>query len=783
MSAVQIVNGEGSLDRSGLTSLLESCGVEGAGLEYSLIAIMGPQSSGKSTLLNHVFGTSFREMDARSGRSQTTQGIWLAASPKLSDDKTLVLDLEGTDGRERGEDDTNFERQSALFALAVSDVLLINLWHHDVGREHGSGKPLLKTILQENLKLFDSGKKKTLVFVIRDRSLKTPLEALAKTLREDLEKIWNGLSKPENEGRDDGKAWELDGHFDLIFTSLPNYEEKEEEFEAEATLLRSKFKKSNEENYLPSEKSVPGSALSMSMDQIWSTIKENKNLDLPAHRVMVATVRCDQSILELSHDFSENAEVKALEDEASASLLGDYGSRCKGVVETYLSRFDDLVEFFEDSVIASKRLELTEKLGQIMSGATSAQNDFCRMDALSFYGKEVGALDKDKFAERAAKVKSESLEMFDTSVMNVSITDETPKEVEDLRVRLEGEILAIYNARIKDLKSLIMESMKKVLSKALYMPFTNTFEDLPEDTWGTLRSVKTKVMKEQCQSIEEELGGLGLDADNLEGCREELTSFGKERYTSLIEESVKSAPKILKDKFVKSFCYDGKGTPRVWGPKVDVGAINLDAKKEAAKALCLLTVSQIEKEQKELTKVEEALDTLTSSEGSDLSPVFASDSWPGVEKECVLLDPMECRSVWRQMESEVSYTISQAVTAHEAAKQASNRGPPLWTIIAMVLLGWNEIMSVLYNPLLLIFLVLLFVFGRAVWLRIDIGSELEKGFIPALVSISLKITPILIEVCQQFAWQVKEAIEKNAEAGKPKEKVATNATPTSKKDD
>mmetsp|Transcript_3606 Transcript_3606/g.10191 ORF Transcript_3606/g.10191 Transcript_3606/m.10191 type:complete len:90 (+) Transcript_3606:89-358(+) len=73
MSAVQIVNGEGSLDRSGLTSLLESCGVEGAGLEYSLIAIMGPQSSGKSTLLNHVFGTSFREMDARSGRSQTTQ--------------------------------------------------------------------------------------------------------------------------------------------------------------------------------------------------------------------------------------------------------------------------------------------------------------------------------------------------------------------------------------------------------------------------------------------------------------------------------------------------------------------------------------------------------------------------------------------------------------------------------------------------------------------------------------------------------------------------------------
>ena len=61
---------------------------------------------------------------------------------------TLVMDLEGSDGRERGEDDTSFERQSALFALAVADVLLINMWAKDVGRETGAGKPLLKTIFQ-----------------------------------------------------------------------------------------------------------------------------------------------------------------------------------------------------------------------------------------------------------------------------------------------------------------------------------------------------------------------------------------------------------------------------------------------------------------------------------------------------------------------------------------------------------------------------------------------------------------------------------------------------------
>ncbi|KAK8942660.1 hypothetical protein KSP39_PZI009017 [Platanthera zijinensis] len=46
------------------------------------------------------------------------------------------------------EDDTVFEKQSALFALAVSDIVLINMWCHDIGREHGANKPLLKTIFQ-----------------------------------------------------------------------------------------------------------------------------------------------------------------------------------------------------------------------------------------------------------------------------------------------------------------------------------------------------------------------------------------------------------------------------------------------------------------------------------------------------------------------------------------------------------------------------------------------------------------------------------------------------------
>ncbi|XP_070050191.1 protein ROOT HAIR DEFECTIVE 3-like isoform X2 [Nicotiana tomentosiformis] len=81
----------------------------------------------KSTLLNHLFYTNFREMDAFRGRSQTTKGIWIAKAVGI-EPLTIVMDLEGTDGRERGEDDTTFKKQSALFALAVADVVLINIF-------------------------------------------------------------------------------------------------------------------------------------------------------------------------------------------------------------------------------------------------------------------------------------------------------------------------------------------------------------------------------------------------------------------------------------------------------------------------------------------------------------------------------------------------------------------------------------------------------------------------------------------------------------------------------
>lgn len=147
-----------------------------------------------------LFGTRFDVMDAQRGRSQTTLGVWLGhtgtpamrVAPNASGTTQrhmLVFDVEGTDSKERGEEHGAFERKTSLLSLALSEVLLINMWTNDVGRFEGANYGLLKIVFEMNLRLFQGGgaSKTLLLFVFRDHvPEQTSVEKLAETIRSDM---------------------------------------------------------------------------------------------------------------------------------------------------------------------------------------------------------------------------------------------------------------------------------------------------------------------------------------------------------------------------------------------------------------------------------------------------------------------------------------------------------------------------------------------------------------------------------------------------------------------
>jgi len=68
--------------------------------KYYGLGIIGSQSSGKSTLLNSLFDTTFQMMNQEENFQQTTVGIWMAI---LQNQNVLVFDVEGSDSGERAD--------------------------------------------------------------------------------------------------------------------------------------------------------------------------------------------------------------------------------------------------------------------------------------------------------------------------------------------------------------------------------------------------------------------------------------------------------------------------------------------------------------------------------------------------------------------------------------------------------------------------------------------------------------------------------------------------------
>lgn len=51
---LQVVNGEGEFNEKGVNDFVERHSIRDIGVGYQVVAITGPQSSGKSTLMNAV---------------------------------------------------------------------------------------------------------------------------------------------------------------------------------------------------------------------------------------------------------------------------------------------------------------------------------------------------------------------------------------------------------------------------------------------------------------------------------------------------------------------------------------------------------------------------------------------------------------------------------------------------------------------------------------------------------------------------------------------------------
>ncbi|KAE9594819.1 hypothetical protein Lal_00013300 [Lupinus albus] len=756
--ATQLIDGDGEFNANGLDHFIRTVNLSSCALSYAVVSIMGPQSSGKSTLMNHLFHTNFREMDAFRGRSQTTKGIWMANCVGI-EPATIAMDLEGTDGRERGEDDTAFEKQSALFALAVSDIVLINMWCHDIGREQAANKPLLKTVFQAMTRLF-SPRKTTLLFVIRDRT-KTPLEHLEPILQEDIQKIWDAVPKPQAH-----KHTPLSEFFNVNVTALSNYEEKEDKFKEEVAQLRQRFFHSIAPGGLAGDRRgvVPASAFSISAQQIWKVIRENKDLDLPAHKVMVATVRCEEIANEkLSQLCSDEGWLELDEAVRLGPVLG-FGEKLSSIIDTYLSQYDQEAIFFDEAVRNAKRKQLESTALDFVYPAYTTILGHLRSKALDdFKTKLEQSLSKGEGFASAVDVWSQSIMLeFDKGSSGAAVRQAIwgdSKVRDKLRRDIDSHASSVRCEKL----ARITTNFEKQLAKALAEPVESLFEAGGKDTWLSIRKLLTRETDAAVSEFLTSIACFELDKETVERMQQSLKDYARKLVESKAREEAGNVLILMKDKFSTVFNHDNESLPRVWTGKEDIRAITRDARFSSLKLLSDMAAVRLEEKPDLIESIlrSSLLDRTVAATSSQYAireasvDPLASSTWDEVSPQDILITPMQCKSLWRQFQGETEYTVTQAISAQEAYKRSNNWLPPPWAMVAMLVLGFNEFMLLLKNPLYMLFIFVAYILGKAIWVQMDIAGEFRHGTLPGLLSLSSRLLPTVMNLIKRLAEEAQ----------------------------
>ncbi|KAF3518999.1 hypothetical protein DY000_02063775, partial [Brassica cretica] len=762
--SVQLIDGDGIYNVSGIDHFIKEVKLGECGLSYAVVSIMGPQSSGKSTLLNSLFGTNFMEMDAFKGRSQTTKGIWLARCAGI-EPCTLVMDLEGTDGRERGEDDTAFEKQSALFALAISDIVLINMWCHDIGREQAANKPLLKTVFQVMMRLF-SPRKTTMLFVIRDKT-RTPLENLEPVLREDIQKIWDSVPKPEAH-----KETPMSDFFNVEVVALSSYEEKEEQFKEQVASLRQRFMHSIAPGGLAGDRRgvIPASGFAFSADQIWRVIKENKDLDLPAHKVMVATVRCEEIANEKFSHFISNEDWRKLDEEVQAGPVSSFGKRLTSILGSCLSEYDGEATFFDEGVRSSKRHQLQEKLLQLVNPAFQDVLGHIRFGMLE---KFKASFDKaleigEGFSSASSTWFKSCMAQFDEECAGAIVeqADWDTAKVRDKLVRdIEAHISSVRTSKLSELTS----QYESKLHGALSEPVEALLEGANDETWRTVKKLHRRETESAVSGFSSALACFDIEEEMRDKMVKSLQEYPRGVIESKAKEEAGRVLMRMKERFGTIFSHDSDSMPRVWTGNEDIRAITKAARSASLKLLSVMVVIRLgdETDNIEKTLTVALLDPTTSKKSITASDPLASSTWDEIPSSRTLITPVQCKSIWRQFKTETEYT--------EANKRGSNWLPPPWAILALMILGFNEFMTLLRNPLYLGLLFVGFLLLKALWTQLDIPGEFRNGVVPGLISISAKFVPTVMNLLKNLAAEGQAPPAANPENRRPSNNTSSNA--------
>ena len=709
--AIQLINEDKHFNQDTLKYFNECMENRNVGLDYHVISVFGSQSSGKSTLLNILFNTRFDTMDALVKRQQTTKGIWVAhtknvllTSPDTSIDipELFVLDVEGSDGSERGEDQ-DFERKAALFAISVSEVLIVNMWEQQIGLYQGNNMALLKTVFEVNLSLFGKNTnehKLLLLFVIRDHVGVTPLSSLGETITSELEKVWSDLSKPAG-----CETASLNDFFDLKFVGLAHKLLQEEKFVEDVKKLGDSFVlKDDEEYYFKPQyhQNLPLDGWTMYAENCWDQIENNRDLDLPTQQILVARFKTDEIASETL------AKLNAKYDSIIKPTINDKQKlmeQLQLLKAECLDAYDEQASRYSKNIYLEKRQMLATKIEEKFMESISVFFDSLSEDLLKEIEDEINdkGNHESSFSKRLSKASSQYKTEFYT------VADEFIK-FELLHNDSHNELVAKFDDKLHKLctalrstaLSVLINRSTKFIALKIKEDVTNLLSHPEMDIWDKVMEVFNNAFDTVLHKykVDEETFDFQFDGTEEENkaTYKNIRIAAWKSLSAVIHDYLKEDTiiNLLRDRFENNFKYDKDDSPRLWKNEEEIDTTFRVAKEQAFKIFNVLSIVAT------LDNVEVVPDVDLKGYGDEYEDEF------GIyhsHKFAHILTEIQKENIKKQVRRQINITVLDA----KRSMIKTTTHIPLWVYAIIVVLGWNEFMIVIRNPLFVTLSILILV--------------------------------------------------------------------------
>uniref|UniRef100_A0A0D6QSC7 Sey1/RHD3-like three-helix bundle domain-containing protein n=1 Tax=Araucaria cunninghamii TaxID=56994 RepID=A0A0D6QSC7_ARACU len=475
---------------------------------------------------------------------------------------------------------------------------------------------------------------------------------------------------------------------------------------------------------------------------------------------MVATVRCEEIAKEKVDQLTSDERWHELEEAVQPGIVPSFGRKLSNILDKYFSSYDMEVLYFEESVRMAKRHKLVTESLNLVYPAYQAMLGHLRSKAFNRFKDELEEAVKngEGFAAVVRRCTKSCMEQFDQGCADAKVQQANwnfSKIQDKLRRDIDSHASSLRAAKLSELKN----QFEMQLNNALAEPVASLLDTALPNTWQEIRKLLKHVAEKAASDFMSAIAGFEIDDVTAAKMIEDIKNYGRTVVEKKTREEAGQVLIRMKDRFSTVFGHDTESMPRLWNGKEDIRAITKDARSASLKLLAVMAALRLDEEPDniEATLCSAFMDgadtssTIVERSSSSSLNSLVSSTWEGVLPSNALITPVQCRSLWRQFKSETEYAVSQALAAQEANKRSSSWLPPAWAIVALLVLGFNEFMLLLRNPIYIGVIFVLYLLGKALWVQLDIPGEFQHGILPGILSLSTKFLPTVMNLIKRLA--------------------------------